>query len=40
MYFSFEKELSADASVTGNDKNILKAVQTGDDDDKAAYWSI
>jgi len=27
MYFSFEKELSADATVTGNDKIIIKAVQ-------------
>jgi len=26
MYFSFQKDLSADATVTGNDKNIIKAV--------------
>jgi len=35
-YFSFEKDLSADAR--GNDKNIIKAVQKfGYDDDIAAY---
>jgi len=38
MYFSFEKDLSADATVTGNDKNIIKKVQTsGYGDDIAAY---
>jgi len=26
MYFSFEKDLSADATVTGNEENIIKAV--------------
>jgi len=28
VYFSFETDLSADATVIGNDKNIIKAAQT------------
>ena len=41
MYFSFEKNLLADATVTGNDKNIIQAVQiSGYGDDIAAGWSI
>jgi len=38
MYFGFDKDLSADATVTGNDKSIIKVVQTSwYADDIAAY---
>jgi len=45
MYISLEKDLSADVTVAGNYKNIIKTVQTFGyaseyDDVIAAYWSI